>query len=37
METMHKMKKMHESEIGMLRTEKKELRDQVEYAENKTK
>ena len=31
------MKKMHESEIGGIRNEKKELRDQVDYAENKTK
>ena len=37
METMHRMKKMHESEIEALRVEKKELRDQAELAEDKIK
>lgn len=35
METMHRMKKMHEQELKVVRAEKKDLRDLVDAAEEK--
>lgn len=32
---MQRMKKMHESEIAVIRNEKKELRDQIQALEDK--
>lgn len=35
LDTMQRMKKMHESEIAVIRNEKKELRDQIQALEDK--
>lgn len=35
MDTMQRMKKMHEGEIAVLRNEKKDLRDQIQVMEDR--